>query len=507
VAPAQAATTPPQADALDVQTTVQWKPCPKTDAARIRSRAGFTMAAPPAGPRAAVRKECGTVKVPLDYAKPQGRKLQIAISRVRASDPKKRNGILLLNPGGPGGAGLTMPDFVLAFDAKDLGKRFDLIGFDPRGVGASTRLRCAVDDSASPPADITKKAARRLATAQAKANTACARTDLALTRELTTANVARDMDRIRIALGERKLNYLGISWGTALGAHYRTLFGQRVGRMVIDSPVPPDFRWDTMYDDLVAARQANYRRFAAWVASHHAVYGLGTTARQVQYTIEAFYARFSRHPEEIPGLGLVDGPSLIAVMFALSEKWPTTASALVVLKKALDGARVSGSGTFGAKADEPEDFNVGVQIAITCNEDAGTRDFETWWHRFEQRRNRYPLATQPVNDPFFGNGFSDSPVPVCAGWPHPVRPYQLANTAAPLLIVDHAHEWVTPARWGPELQQVIGGSRMRITDDVHGSLIMLKQCAPAAVSFLTTGKRPATTCQVPLPKAVFDPTP
>jgi pimeloyl-ACP methyl ester carboxylesterase len=504
-AAAAAPMTPAGQDALGAQTTIRWKPCPTVNKPRIRSFAGFALSGPPA--TAAVRKECGTVEVPLDYAKPGGRKLRIAVSRVRASDTKNRLGVLLLNPGGPGGAGLALPEAVLGTEGKALGERFDLIGFDPRGVGVSTRLRCTLDEP-TPPADITEEAARQLSIKAAKANAACAATDPTLTRELTTPNVARDMDRIRIALGERKLNYLGISWGTALGAHYRTLFANRVGRLVIDSPVTPDFRWDQMYDDLVAARQANHVRFTTWVASNHEVYGLGATARQVQQTLGGFYDRFSKKPEEVPGIGKVDGPTLILAMYALSDAWPRIATALSRLKKAVDGTPAKELGTLGApgaKADEPEDFNVGVQIAITCNEDAGTRDFQTWWSRYERRRDRYPLATQPVEDPFGGNGFSDSPVPLCAGWPHPVRPYQLANTGAPLLIVDHAHEWKTPANWGPLLQRVVGGARLRITDDGHGSLITLKQCMPAAVSFLTTGQRPTATCQVPLPKPVFDP--
>jgi pimeloyl-ACP methyl ester carboxylesterase len=439
--------------------------------------------------------------VPLDYAEPRGRKLTIAVSRIKATDRKKRLGILLLNPGGPGGAGVGLPAVVATrSEAKGLAKRFDLIGFDPRGVGESTRLRCKFDES-SPPADVTKEAARRLAQQQAKANAACARTDLALTRELTTPNVARDMDRIRAALGEKKLNYLGISWGTALGAHYRSLFGPRVGRMVIDSPVTSDYRWDRMYDDLVAARQRNHLRFAAWIAGHHKVYGLGTTAAEVERTMVRLYTRFAKNPQDLPDLGPIDGPTMLTMMYLTSSLWPDAASGLAAVKKAADTTppATGGERSEAKKAAEPEEFNVGVQIAITCNEEAGTRDFERWWTRFSERRQRYPLASLPVEIPFSSDSFSDSPTPVCAGWPHPVRPYRLANTGAPLLIVGHAAESVTPGQWAPDLQRVIGGHRHTMDDDGHGSLLFTKQCAPAAESFLATGAAPVRKCRVPLP--------
>jgi pimeloyl-ACP methyl ester carboxylesterase len=129
-------------------------------------------------------------------------------NRIRANDPTKRLGILVLNPGGPGGYGAGMPEFILGSRASDLGKRFDLIGFDPRGVNESTWLRCKNLDN-PPPAASRGRPHGSSPRAPARILTARARTDTAFTRELTTPNVAPDMDRIRAALGEKTLNGLG----------------------------------------------------------------------------------------------------------------------------------------------------------------------------------------------------------------------------------------------------------------------------------------------------------
>ena len=166
--------------------------------------------------------ECGAISVPLDYARPAGTTISISLIRLPAANPDARIGSLLVNPGGPGGSGIalaysegeTFPQAVL--------DRFDIVGFDPRGVGASAPVRCP--SSFDPASNVYD---------------ACIDANVDMLPYLGTPDVARDMDRIRIAVGDERVTYLGFSYGTALGAVYADLFPERVRAMVLDGAVDP----------------------------------------------------------------------------------------------------------------------------------------------------------------------------------------------------------------------------------------------------------------------------
>ncbi|MCU1400686.1 MAG: putative tripeptidylaminopeptidase [Acidimicrobiales bacterium] len=168
--------------------------------------------------------ECGTVEVPLDYADPGGDHLSLALIRLPAGDPSTRIGSLVVNPGGPGGSGIDLVTGESDQFPSTVLDRFDLVGFDPRGVGASSPVRCPAsfdaDDSSS--------------------YDACLPANLDVLPFLGTPNVARDMDMIRQAVGDTQLTYLGYSYGTALGAVYADLFPDNVRAMVLDGAVDPD---------------------------------------------------------------------------------------------------------------------------------------------------------------------------------------------------------------------------------------------------------------------------
>ncbi|XKK38910.1 alpha/beta fold hydrolase [Nocardiopsis sp. ARC36] len=192
--------------------------------------------------------ECGTVPVPVDYGDPGGAGIDIMVSRLASEVPGERRGILMLNPGGPGGSGLSMPADLAALGAPaSLSNTYDLIGMDPRGVGHSAPVSCgfttdqayygnippyAVDDAA-----ITDQAV----TAEAVADRCAANDTDGLLPHISTANTARDMDRIREALGEEKTGYFGVSYGSALGAAYASLFPERTDRIVLDSNIGDTF--------------------------------------------------------------------------------------------------------------------------------------------------------------------------------------------------------------------------------------------------------------------------
>jgi pimeloyl-ACP methyl ester carboxylesterase len=190
--------------------------------------------------------ECGTVQVPLDYADPNGATISIALARLPAGDPAHRIGSLFLNPGGPGGSGV---DFVLGFGpflyTQSVRDRFDLVGFDPRGVSRSTAVRCFGTDRqwgpyftpyAFPgnPAELQVWVA-----ADRYVDAACAQRAPRIIDHMSTANVARDLDRLRQAVGDEQLNYAGYSYGSYLGTTYASLFADNVRALIIDGIVDP----------------------------------------------------------------------------------------------------------------------------------------------------------------------------------------------------------------------------------------------------------------------------
>lgn len=198
------------------------------------------------------RMQCANVAVPLDYDDPDGRQLDIAVSRL---EPEGRSeGMILTNPGGPGLEGRTMPALLAASGMGDLATDHTLVGIDIRGTGGSTSIDCdEALDVPLPEGVVDERVASGYSAAVAAANEACVAQDRAYFSQLTTANVARDMDRVRAAIGADQVDYLGVSWGTELGAAYLAEYPDRVLHMLLDSMV--DLRHDAAatLDDLVAA--------------------------------------------------------------------------------------------------------------------------------------------------------------------------------------------------------------------------------------------------------------
>ena len=182
--------------------------------------------------------QCASLDVPLDYDKPDGEQLTLALVRRPADNPDQRVGSLLVNPGGPGGSGIDLAENKQF--PKEIRQRMDVVGFDPRGVGKSSPLDChshlqEMYDADPTPATPAERAAY-LKVSKAYVGE-CARKEKDVLPHLGTLNVARDMDRIREALGEKKLNYLGYSYGTSIGQMYAQLFPTRIRTMVLDGVV------------------------------------------------------------------------------------------------------------------------------------------------------------------------------------------------------------------------------------------------------------------------------
>lgn len=253
-------------------------------------------------------QECALLTVPLDYDEPSGPTIRIAVSRIRAASPVLRRGVLLLNPGGPGGPGLDLPELFAQLFPPSLLDRYDLIGFDPRGIGRSAPVTCALTPEQQ---DLTLVIPWPTGPGRIEGNVAYARSVAescadASTADLlpfiTTANTARDMDRIRAALGEDTISYFAYSYGSYLGAVYASLFPERSDRIVLDSVVHPGRIWRDSFRAWGPAIEIRFPDFTRWAAERNDTYGLGATPADVRRLYFELGARLDREPIEVIGL-------------------------------------------------------------------------------------------------------------------------------------------------------------------------------------------------------------
>ncbi|ONF72644.1 alpha/beta fold hydrolase [Amycolatopsis keratiniphila] len=239
--------------------------------------------------------DCATVAVPMDYAHPDGKQISIAISRHKATEPQRRRGVLFTNPGGPGGTGR---DLLYNYLETPLAKVYDIIGIDVRGLGGSTPLNCEVPSTPEPvpttrPSDTVFP---RITEYEKQWEEGCVRGGGEFRKHVTTPNTARDLDRVRAALGEDKISYLGVSYGTWLGAVYGQLFPEHLDRSVLDSSLDPGTTWHDQAYDVVDATKANFDHWASWTARRDATFHLGTTPKKVRASIDKIADRLAVEP-------------------------------------------------------------------------------------------------------------------------------------------------------------------------------------------------------------------
>ncbi|GAA4138596.1 alpha/beta hydrolase [Actinomadura keratinilytica] len=252
--------------------------------------------------------ECAQLQVPLDHARPNGRKISIAVSRVKATDTANYQGVLLANPGGPGGAGLYLAGGMAAWLPPEVAAKYDIIGFDPRGVESSKPALSCVPDYSDPvrpdyvPADAEQE--RAWLARSKKYAEACGEKYGWMLPHMRTTDSARDIDAIRRALGVEKISYYGFSYGTYLGATYATLFPRNVKRMVWDGNVDVRNVWYESQLKQNEAFERNMKLWWAWTAKYDSLYHLGATAEEV----EATYYRIRAEAKKSPIGGKV-GPS------------------------------------------------------------------------------------------------------------------------------------------------------------------------------------------------------
>jgi len=448
--------------------------------------------------------QCGWVTVPIDYTKPNGKKIKLAVDRaVSTGTAAERQGALVYNPGGPGGSGMRFPLRVTTKNPLwvNTSKAYDFVGFDPRGVGHSAPISCIDPQEfvkapkADPVPDSTadKNAQRKLAREYADG---CAeRTGTAMLAQMTTPNTARDLDVIRAALGEKKLNYLGVSYGTYLGAVYGTLFPSHVRRMIVDSVVNParDNIWYEANLGQDVAFEGRWKDWEDWVAKNDAAFHLGTTRDAVQAKWLQLRATAKKSP-----LGGVVGPAELLGFFQgapyYDSSWVPVATAFSKYfagdpQPLIDAASPDMSDTAGNITSENGNA---VYTAVECTDAKWPTSWAKWDKDNTALNKKYPFLT-------WSNAWMNLP---CATWPvkqqSPVE-VRTGKGLPPVLIVQSQRDAATPYEGAVVLHQRFKGSRLITEKDAgsHGVTGLVNPCINSRVdAYFLTGKLDAAdvTC-------------
>ena len=406
--------------------------------------------------------QCAMLQVPLNYANPAGRKISLALSELPATAPASRQqGVLLVNPGGPGGSGLALPTEVAAVLSPAVAADYDIIGFDTRGVGSSVpALTCDPSFFSKPRPDYvpSSPAAEQVMIGRARMYAAdCEKKFGWLLPYMTSADIARDMDSIRVALGRRGINYLGYSYGTYLGQVYATLFPGRIRRMVLDSVVDPDGAWyaDNIMQDY--AFQGRMDAFFTWVSANDDVYHLGGSQAAVAAAWSRAMATLESRPITGPDGPLV-GPDELSDTFLAGgydeSLWPDLASALATfVSRGNGGDLVSLYEAFG-KQNENE---FAVYNAVDCSDVNWPRNWAVWNSQNSRVYAKAPFET-------WGNVWFNA---ACAFWPvkGPARPMHIRGAGLPpILMLQGTLDGATPYQGALVARKLLPSARMVVVE-------------------------------------------
>jgi len=482
---AEQSTTPTRADATPVEATqmpetpkgledfynqdVKWKECDK-------------------------EYQCATVKAPLDYDNPDGAKVDIALKKLPASSGKPI-GTLFLNPGGPGGSGV---EFVVAAKltfSPALLSGFDIVGFDPRGVGDSTSIKCQpdnesgesketdatanVESGSGSTAEETEKEAADIA-AQCERHTRPAE----LLDHVDTVSVAKDLDMLRALAGDPQLYYLGFSYGTLLGATYAELFPGNVGRLVLDGAADPSISLAKRVEEQALSFEKALETFVATCQEREDCPFSGNVEQGVQ-EVRNFLDELNDNP--LPVNGKDDAPvtsaevkSMLQNAFYEDGIWPDVFTAF---KKAWEGDASKLREMSKLLADQAGGDGDAVQNAIDCKDYPIEGNREEWDKQAEEIKQKAPV---------FGKGYTDL---YCQTWGHhgtKERTEIKAKGAAPILVVGTTGDPATPYHWSEAMaKQLESGVLLTWEGNGHTAYGRSGECVTSTVDdYLLRGNLP-----------------
>lgn len=449
--------------------------------------------------------QCASLQVPLDHARPHGRQITLALSRVPHT-AKKYQGPLLVNPGGPGGSGLTLAGFVASGLPKAVAAQYDVIGFDPRGVGKSTpALDCRPGHFDSVRPDSVPRTPRieraNLLRAQSFAR-ACGEKYGDVLPYLDTISAVRDMDWIRAALDAKRINYFGYSYGTYLGAVYAKLYPQRVRRAVLDSVVDPTGVW---YQANIAQDHAfnkRHRALMAWIAKYDATYKLGTDPSKIEAKWYAMRAALAKKPA-----GGKVGASELEDTFIpggyYNGYWPYLAEAFSAYVTDKDTDPLVEVYEKFAADDAADDNGYSIYTSVQCRDAAWSRDWAQW------RADNWAVYAK-ARFMTWSNAWYNAP---CAFWPTAsLASVDIDNgKVPPMLLFQATRDAATPYQGGVKVHRKLAGSSLVVERGGGNHAVTLggNTCLDKhLVAYLTHGTVPRGVGQIDaVCKALPDPKP
>jgi pimeloyl-ACP methyl ester carboxylesterase len=434
--------------------------------------------------------ECAQVQVPLDYAHPNGKKISVAISRVKHTDDAHYKGVLFGNPGGPGGSGLYLSGGLASWFSgvghEEVPADYDIIGFDPRGVGAS-RPALTCDPHYSDPVrpDYVPHSAKAEAAWRAKSKAyaqACAKQFGWLLPHLRTTDAARDLDAIRAALGQKKISYYGFSYGTYLGATYGTLFPQRVAHMVLDGNVDDRGVWYDAQLEQDKAFERNIKFFFGWIAKYDSIFHLGTTEAKVEKAYYAVRADAAKH-----AIGGKVGPDELDDTFlnaGYNTGWYEPIAA-VFSAYVTKGDASAITDFYENYIFSSEDNGFAVYNAVQAADARWPRDWSKW------HNDAAKLYRQGYHFNTWGNVWFNAPI---AYWPFQGGPKLKikAKGMTPALLVQSTLDAATPYPGGEEMHKLLPSRLVaELGGKTHANTLNGNACLDDKVAaYLTTGALP-----------------
>ena len=465
--------------------------------------------------------QCRTVTVPLDYGNPGGQTITIALKKLPASDGDAEHGSLFTNPGGPGGSGIRELEAQATALPEELRAGYDVVGFDPRGVGQSTPITCWTDEDISqaltdaqngkisdvvPSNTISSKSlsAQEKMDRGAADAAACAQHSEVpeLLDHVSTRNVARDLDVLRATSGDATLNYLGVSYGTHIGAVYADLFPGRVGRAVLDGAMDPSQRWADGEAEVTAFKEDVLRQYVEHCQAHDGCPLTGSTDEAIAQ-LTAFVDGLDQAPLPAPDSSVTvntqEATTIIQHYAVEKPDWDTLTAMLTPAMSNRDGALMVAAKQSTLASQLPTTAEQAVagantlfmSAAVICNDYPDTADTVSDWDA--------QAAAEKKTSPFFG-GASHGLDAYCRGWGHRAQtpPQEThAEGSAPILVVGLTKDSRTLYPWAQSLTDQLDNGHLLTVEGYGHVTFGSNACATAAMTdFLVNGTVPAedTTC-------------
>ncbi|MGL5859155.1 MAG: alpha/beta hydrolase [Angustibacter sp.] len=439
--------------------------------------------------------QCTELTVPVDYGRPAGPTIRLSVVRLATGDDDTRVGSLIVNPGGPGGSGVQYARAARAVITSAARDAFDVVGFDPRGVGASAPVECLDDQQtdelvAADPTPDTAGEVTATVRLLRQLGERCRQRGGALLPHVDTRSAARDIDVLRAALGDRRLFYLGKSYGTFLGATYADLFPRNVGRMVLDGALDPALSNDEVsigqgrgFEQATRAFVTDCARQASCPLGSDVTRGM----RRLQDLIESMDQSPLRTSD--PRRPLTEGLGSLGVAVAMYDEgyWPTLRTALDTALGGDGSALLELSDVYterGSDGRYRSNQNVAI-LAVNCldrPDTGGLRGVERSIARFDRA------------SPTWGRYLAWSQLP-CAYWPVKMKTKPARITAEgtpPIVVIGTTRDPATPYQWAQGLADQLSQARLVTYDgDGHTAYMRGSRCVDRAVdAYLLRGTPP-----------------